>query len=456
MTLSQHDLIVRFGDAATQGSASVFLGAGASVDSGYPSWTELMRFARSELGVDETDVSDLARIAQYYAQTVAGGREALEAGVARQLLAVRGAPNRLHRALAKLPVFEYWTTNYDSMIEESLSEARVIAAESELTGVFDSRTERVFKMHGSLKEWFPGDVPRYILTRDDFDLYPTTHHKFWSLLAAQYLTRTFLFIGLSFEDPNIEHLLKLSRHSPTTPNEHFTIMKRPGSGLSAFRLKVADLERSGVRVCLVDDYQEIANTIEVLDLRCRPLRLFVSGSLDSEEHLGLIQVVGGLLADSPISMSVGGPAGRWLGFSFASALEARASYDPGRLRIFYQKTEIQPPPERQLGTAVFFGSTRPEMRNEILNEVRAVLVVSGGAGTADEVRRARKIGLPVIPLGSTGGTAELVWREMADNLGSYEFGGEAIAESAFRLLKHQDSIVCAKQAVEFIRKAMFT
>jgi hypothetical protein len=108
-------------------------------------------------------------------------------------------------------------------------------------------------MHGSIDPAGP-----FVLTRDDYDHYPTSHPRFWQLLQAQSLTKTFLFLGFSFTDPNLELVFRLARtHTADIQREHFAIMKKPddsgdpdrdAKAMRAFEMKIDDFEKAGVHV----------------------------------------------------------------------------------------------------------------------------------------------------------------------------------------------------------------
>ena len=69
-----------------------------------------------------------------------------------------------------------------------------------------------------------------VLARDQFVRYPDTHQRFWSLLQASFLTKSFLFLGFSFEDPNFEQIFRLVRRvRGSTPSGRTlrSVEKRP-------------------------------------------------------------------------------------------------------------------------------------------------------------------------------------------------------------------------------------
>ena len=52
--------------AIEDNSLILFVGAGISVDSGLPNWSQLIELFRQELGLDTEDEKDPLKIAQYY------------------------------------------------------------------------------------------------------------------------------------------------------------------------------------------------------------------------------------------------------------------------------------------------------------------------------------------------------------------------------------------------------
>ena len=202
--LNANEFIARFGRYVDLRAATVLIGAGLSQEVGYPSWTDLLDPLRLELGIGQ--IADLPQLAQYYVD--ANGRARLDQYVRDSLAAVGDPdPTTSHKFLAQLPIDESWTTNYDSLVERAIEDAFVFIHDGQLaTAEVEPERRRVNKMHGSI------DPPsQIVLTRDDYDRYPDTHPRFWQLLQAQFLTKTFLFLGFGFTDPNLDVVFKLVR-----------------------------------------------------------------------------------------------------------------------------------------------------------------------------------------------------------------------------------------------------
>lgn len=408
-TLTEQAFLDRYGTAVLTGNASVLVGAGLSRGSGYPDWNALMEPLRDRADISP-DIKDLPLVAQYFEQSDPGGRPTLLQLLADQLGAVHAVPGRGHRALARLPIRTIWTTNYDSLLEMALPDFVPILRDADLR----DRTigqKRIVKMHGNLSDGSWTSEP--VITRADFERYEPTHLRMWSSLRATYLTQAMLFLGFSFDDPNIEVLLRLARTSlDLGAPEHFTIMRRPGPSEDprAHQHRVTDLRHSGVDVLEIDDFRELDMLLVKLVRRTREPRLFVSGST-ADDTLDVRAFAGPCahrLADYPELQvaSLGGPAGTAVTFTLGEELFKRGHYNPDRLRLHFRRQPTAAPPlERRIGTAIYSSLGQNDLRREVMEECRAVLVLGGGPRTAEEVAIADELDLPVIPLAASGGAA---------------------------------------------------
>ena len=104
-----------------------------------------------------------------------------------------------------------FTTNYDDLLkyassssgEKSLRECDEAAALS-----LRKLEEHVIKLHGSIdfehkRNGFDGDVHhKYVLTREDYEDYPSKHEAFMQLMRISLLKDCFCLVGFSGTDPN--------------------------------------------------------------------------------------------------------------------------------------------------------------------------------------------------------------------------------------------------------------
>lgn len=104
-----------------QDAVAVFAGAGMSKGSGYVDWPELLSDIAAELGLKIEHEHDLISLAQFHVN-----HRKNSDGLAKKILqefSEQAEPSRSHEILARLPIHTYWTTNYDTLIEEALRKA---------------------------------------------------------------------------------------------------------------------------------------------------------------------------------------------------------------------------------------------------------------------------------------------------------------------------------------------
>ncbi|MEW7000582.1 SIR2 family protein [Serratia ureilytica] len=105
-----------------------------------------------------------------------------------------------------MPIASLWTTNYDDLIEKTYARYNrvcdVKTTPESLTNNIHKRDVVLYKMHGDYRT--PNQA---IITREQYETYSRTHLPFINMLMAELTAKTFLFIGFSFEDPNLQYVL---------------------------------------------------------------------------------------------------------------------------------------------------------------------------------------------------------------------------------------------------------
>ena len=205
-------------------NVAVFAGAGLSMPAGYVSWGELLKPIAEELGIDIKKEYDLVSIAQYYLNENGGHRSELN----RRLIEVftqNTNTTENHKILARLPIKHYWTTNYDKLIEQSIEEQSkkvdVKYTKKHLSITIPKRDAIIYKMHGDISS--PDDA---ILTKDDYESYHVKMDLYLSTLKGDLLNKTFIFLGFSFTDPNLDYILSRVRLAGISSKRHFNFTKK--------------------------------------------------------------------------------------------------------------------------------------------------------------------------------------------------------------------------------------
>lgn len=214
-----------FPAALDEGIGAVFVGAGVSMAAGYPSWARLLREIGEEMGVSSRDIQDLAALAQWSIQE-SGSATRIRNAIKEQIGQDHAIPAALE-IIARLPVGHIWTTNYDRLVERAFAAINrpldTISGGKDLSLKPTAGATRLYKMHGSIDR-----LDDIVISTDDYELFRTKRGAFLPLLQAQLTGMSILFVGLSFTDPNIRHVLSLIREAFTdAPPEHFAIVRPP-------------------------------------------------------------------------------------------------------------------------------------------------------------------------------------------------------------------------------------
>ncbi|SFO75779.1 SIR2-like domain-containing protein [Chitinophaga sp. YR627] len=293
-TQPQRKLIEDFVSKINDGKAAIFAGAGLSAGNGFVNWKGLLKDLADELFLDIEREHDLIGLAQYHFNR--HKRWKINDKIINEFTTLR-AGSENHRILARLDIDTYWTTNYDQLIERTL-ESNNKTVDKKVKNVdfsrnINKRDAIVYKMHGDKDS--PDEA---ILTKDDFDTYNDKRELFSTALRGDLLFKTFLFIGFSFDDPNIEYILgriKILLGNHTL--HHYCIFKKvqqrdfkdpsksDADNLKDFQyaeikqqLKIEDLLRYSINVVLVEDYGEITTILEEIEKRVKRRNIFISGA----------------------------------------------------------------------------------------------------------------------------------------------------------------------------------
>ena len=465
MPLNRLDLIKAVGSACDLGNAAVFVGAGLSKASGMPDWKELLEQPRIESRVPLTPEMqvDLPLLAEYILVEGHYTPERLNQHILSKLMDPGHEPNDLHRAIARLPVDQIWTTNYDPLIEQVATDSRVISVDEDVRQIGSTR-RAIIKMHGSISA---GPLPTWtsspVITRTQYERYGLSRPRTWALLRAAYLSQTILFVGFSFADPNVEILQRLSRlYGTAASNRHVTIMRRPPEDEAderrLFDLRIRDLEQSGIHVHQIDNYGELQPILTALVRRTRPARVFVSGSdQGGGDHTACCDALGVALADKVgwQLCSLEGPSGWRTTKRVASIRRSEGTYDASTLLFYYRRKDEPPPPlDERVGTVVFTDYERKELVTELLDESRAVVAIGGGDRTREEIAWANSFGAGVVPLPAAGGAAREYWDQ--NKAAPPDLGGQTTPRDTWNRLGNSDLAVAARAAVELLQQAMYT
>ena len=220
---------------------SVFVGAGASFDAGLPSWSRLLVELVAELekvpGIDAGTIESCKRMASDKSKWFS------LAGILRRNLAQRFdsyiedrfcasclKPTQTHKAISNLPWNFVATTNYDDLLETAFAEKysgslRVDGITydkpGEIASYFYKGKKFVLYCHGRART----DPSHLVLTNADYRSLVHQQPGYQSILQTLFTSTSFLFVGASLNDPDIQLVLDFLHSSfhKRTPTQYALI-----------------------------------------------------------------------------------------------------------------------------------------------------------------------------------------------------------------------------------------
>lgn len=266
-----------------------------SRDAGFVNWKDLLRPFAEEVGLDVDKECDLVAVAQYYLNGKNRERSFLNQALINEFDRP-GAFTPSHKIIARLRISTIWTTNYDKLIEDAFRAAKqypdVKLRDKDIGFSRKDCAAVLYKMHGDISQ--PDEV---IFGKEDYERYPRTHPVFQNTLTTDLLRKNFLFLGFSFDDPNLNYSLgHLCALLENKKRAHYAItryVRRKGhkskaSGMIEYYtepkadfeyrkrkqvLQIDDLQRYGIKTILVDRFSQVREILEVLEkvINVRPV-----------------------------------------------------------------------------------------------------------------------------------------------------------------------------------------
>jgi hypothetical protein len=413
--------------AVREGSAALFVGAGISRAAGYVDWKQLLTDIAEELNLDIDRETDLVSLAQYYVNHHEGNRSRLNRVFIDQFLE-DATLTESHRLIASLPISTIWTTNYDTLIEDAFKDASKRLFVKRRKSDFPASRKRLdatlYKMHGDAQD--PADA---ILTKEDYESYDSTREVFTNSLKSDLSEKTFLFLGVSFTDPNVNYVLsRVRRLLEQNAGEHYCLLKAPGVDpnnpentsyqTTQFNHWLKDLKRYHIRPVIIDSYDEVPVLLRELNRRAHLQDIFISGAAHDYEPLGkekFGELTRKLSAElikkdfniiSGFGLVVGGDV-------IIGATESLRRNDDQRLQLWPFPQEVPSGSDRaamwrqyrermiaNAGICIVLGGNKLDGENVVLSP-----------GIRQEVEIAQTGGKFVVPIGATGYVAKELWDE---------------------------------------------
>jgi hypothetical protein len=304
----------------------LFVGAGLSRGAGLPDWggllSELAKGLELPIGSLPRDTNgqislDLCLdLAQWYAEKL--GREKLDRHVHQRFGRTAEAhpcvrPTLAHYLLLSMPFRLFLTTNYDDLLERTLTALRhdpeVICTPESVVHTGQTEQPSVVKLHGDATRRTP-----IVLTRDDFDRFFRDHPVTVALLQGLLLNHTFLFVGYDLRDPNTRQLYSGVAHLlHTSGTRAYSVVVRGGDVTDEFYER--QWSRQGLLTLRMPEPDRINNSLLFFDWLARQTcdwQTFLHPDLGSHH---LPAEMAGLATIRDLLRRVGGELNAFLGFT---------------------------------------------------------------------------------------------------------------------------------------------
>ena len=417
-------------------NAAIFAGAGLSMPAGFVNWKTLLRPLANELGLDIHREENLVALAQYYYNENGRNRNRINQILINEF-GSQAQPTPNHEILVRLPISTYWTTNYDRLIELTLEQADKVPdvkyTTAQLATTKPRRDAIVYKMHGDVEH-----PDKAVLIKDDYESYHVKMEPFITALSGDLVSKTFLFIGFSFNDPNLDYILSRIRITYTeNQRRHYcflrSVVREEDESEQDFeyrRLKQAlfinDLKRFNVKALLLDGYGQITEILKAIELKHKQRSIFIGGSahdygtLTREEAEKFIHSLSEELVKSGYRII----SGFGVGVGSAVISGALETIYSNKKAYSDEQLVLRPFPQSVSGT-IARDVLWEKYRQDMVSYAGIAIFMFGNklvegnvvdaAGVEQEFRIAVQQGCKVLPLGATGYIAEKLFSEVESN-----------------------------------------
>lgn len=476
VSISDKECISSFVSALHEKNAAIFAGAGFSVASGFVDWKELMRDIANDLGLDVDKETDLIAIAQYHVNDRLGNRSIINQSIINHFTREAKATEN-HKILAELPISSFWTTNYDDLLESALEDAGktpdVKRVSENMCITVPKRDAIVYKMHGDVS--LPNEA---VLTREDFETYELNRSTYSIVLQSELVSKTFIFVGFSFEDPNLIYIFSRIKNLLGTKNvrTHYCFFKKEADPdkIRKQELKLIDLNRYGIRAVLVNDYTEITDILNKIKMQFKRSQVFISGAAETFKDFGSDDSAKEFIHNlSREIVSSGKKIISGYGHNVGSGVinGALEFIFTTKYRKLDEYLKLMPFPQFTSGDSKGLSSDEIKLQKKVRNNKYRDLMLSEAGiavfifgnkkiddpvnpivnsnGMYEEFKIAIQKGIKPIPIGATGYMAKVIWDEVMSNFDVHYGNDGEIKEWLYKL---SDSTVTQKDLINNVIK----
>ncbi|VTU17920.1 hypothetical protein H4CHR_00083 [Variovorax sp. PBS-H4] len=174
-------------------------------------------------------------------------------------------PAKIHDDLSLVDSRLVMTTNFDKLYENranQLQDNTVIVKnyyDKDVADVFRRQDRVVLKVHGTI------DVPdQTIFTRSQYALARRDYGHFYQLLRGLFVTHTFVFLGASMRDPDMQLLLEDHAYRFEGARPHYIAMPQNSVRAGTLRVMEETMNLQALQYDPAHNHQALASSVAAL------------------------------------------------------------------------------------------------------------------------------------------------------------------------------------------------
>lgn len=280
--------------------------------------------------------------------------------------------------------------------------------------------------------------------REEFDADEIAYHI---VLKINLISKKFLFIGFSFEDPNLDYILG-QIHALLDENvaEHYCFFRKVqrldysndedyGYEKARQELRAKDLARYGIQTVFVDDYPEITAILRDIEFAVKRSNVFISGSADDYTGWGKdkAEELAGKIAQSLVKNDFRVTSGFGLGIGSSVINGALAEIYRSKYKHTDEYLCLRPFPQG-IKDAKERQNVFTQYRKDMISDTGVAVFIFGNKkdstdpsriidapGCWEEFAVAKDNKSIIIPIGSTGFIAKKILDEVKADIDNYKY-----------------------------------
>jgi hypothetical protein len=298
-----------------------------------------------------------------------------------------------------MAVTSIWTTNYDTLLEQTFPNFFVRTSDSHVSHPVLSPGE-IIKIHGCIHRSSPSEI---VITREDYEDFFDVRPAMSKRLQMDLVRNSFLFIGYGYGDTNISNIVVEARRlAQKAAGHHYMLQRRERDTdkIARQNLMVDEYRRIGISCALFNDWPDLQSALDKIAVKSRGRTVFITGGHASSS--GLATDLGIELAKEKEVIVLDGQStgvSREAVVAFSNACLLAKQDIRSRLQMFANPYAINPAFQNDL-------SLLPELqrwREPLMRAAHVVVVFNGSNGTQAELEVAKRNRCLIVPVPENAG-----------------------------------------------------